>query len=94
MKKELIQVWCIKYALTQGIFQLSGEILDGGYFSEVRNSSGYHFGHFLNKKEYCLSLEDAQAAAEAMRQRKIKSLEKQLEKLKKTEIAIIATKDE
>lgn len=68
-------VWCVKYALTSGIYELKGEINPDEYFCE---DSGNRSGHFLSKNEYRLTLEDAKIAAEELRKRKIKSLEKQL----------------
>ena len=85
MSNELQVAWCIKYALTTGIFELKGRIDPDGYF--VENSSP-GIGHFLGKKDYCLTLEDAKIAAEELRKRKIKSLEKQLAKVMTQQIKI------
>jgi hypothetical protein len=82
---ECIAVWCVKYALTAGIYQLRGRITPDGYFAE--DSSG-RIGHFLSKTEYYLTLEDARIAAEELRQRRIKSLQKQLARIMTQEIKI------
>lgn len=82
---EIITAWCVKYALTAGIYPLKGRIYTDGYFSE---DSGNRIGHFLNKSEYRLTLEDAKIAAEELRQRKIKSLQRQLAKIMTQEVQI------
>lgn len=87
MTKELQTVWCIKYALTTGIYELKGHITADGYFSE---DSGSKPGHFLGKNDYQLTLEKALVAAEELRKRKIKSLEKQLAKVMTQQIKIKA----
>lgn len=85
MAKELQTVWCVKYAPTSGLFELKGRIASSGYFSE---DSGGKIGYFLHKSDYRLTLEDAKAAAEELRKRKIKSLEKQLAKVATQQIKI------
>lgn len=85
MSEELQVVWCIKYALTTGIFELKGYIRPGGYFFE---DSGSRIGHSLSKNEYQLTLERAMVAAEELRKRKIKSLEKQLARVATQQIKI------
>ena len=84
-------VWCVKYALTAGIYELKGEINPDGYFGE---DSGSRIGHFLSKNEYRLTLEDAKTAAEELRQRKIKSLQKQLANVMTKEIQIKSWADQ
>lgn len=85
MAKELQTVWCVRYALTSGLFELKGHITSGGYFSE---DCGGKIGYFLNKSDYRLTLEDAKAAAEELRKRKIKSLERQLAKVATQQIKV------
>lgn len=85
---DSITVWCVKYALTTGLYQLQGKITPDGYFSE---GSGYRLGRFLHKNDYRLTLEDAKVAAEELRKRKIKSLEKQLGKVMTQQIKIKST---
>ena len=82
---EIITVWCVKYALTNGIFQLKGEVNPDGYFHE---DCANRLGYCLSKNEYRLTLEDAKIAAEELRKRKIKSLEKQLSNVMTKEIRI------
>lgn len=86
MDKE-ITVWCVKYALTTGIYELKGRIAPDGYFSE-RSGFNSKIGHFLSKNDYRLTLKDARSAAEELRKRKIKSLERQLAKVMTQKIAV------
>lgn len=82
---ESVTVWCVKYALTAGLYELKGRVTPDGYFAE---DSGSSVGHFLHKDDYRLTLEDAKAAAEDLRRRKIKSLEKQLARVVTQQIKI------
>jgi hypothetical protein len=78
-------VYCIKYALTSGILRLEGEISPDGYFKQFP----YHLcGHHLSRNDYRLTIEEAKDAAEALRKRKIASLEKQLEKVRSQTIKL------
>lgn len=77
--KEQITAYVTKYALTKGITEQKGEI-----------SSYDTFGYKVNgwyssviKNDYSLTLEDAKKQAEQKRLKKIASLEKQIQKLKK-----------
>lgn len=90
MPEELQTVWCVKYALTIGLFQLKGRIAPAsdGYFSYFSKGSSGKLGRFLNEDDYRLTLEDAKAAAEELRKRKIKSLERQLAKVATQQIKI------
>lgn len=85
MTEELQTVWCVKYALTTGLYQLKGRITVDGYFAE---DAPRRIGHFLSKNEYRQTLEDAKAAAEELRDRKIKSLERQLAKVATQQIKV------
>lgn len=70
-----MKYWITKYALTQGIFELEAE--DRG--DEMIKGKGYdyfHAGEFFSDKENAIK------KAELMREKKIKSVEKQLQKLK------------
>jgi hypothetical protein len=75
-----VTVYCTKYALTTGIFQLTGEITATGNFTEA---SGFQLGHYLSRAEYRLSREDAIADFEKRRAANIASLRKQIAKLEK-----------
>lgn len=67
-----------KYCLTSGIVIFEGEtVKEGKYFSGIHE--GVRF--FLDSKDCFDSLNDAVKDAEIKREKKIKSLEKQINKL-------------
>lgn len=72
---DLQTVWCVKYALTRGVFEVQGEFSSGGFF--VQDGC-----YFLSSRYYCLSLSDALIAAEKLRTARISSLKKQIARLK------------
>ena len=85
-----MKVWITKYALTDGISE--GEIIAkhsvlecGMIESKIKylckNSDGDHF--YLESDDFCDSLKSALKKAEEMRQKKIDSLKKQIEKLER-----------
>lgn len=81
--KEQVTIYCTKYALTQGIFQLTGHLVENGkYFSE--DASG-RIGIFLNSKEFCFTEEEAMSQFERKKAAKIASARKQLAKLEATQ---------
>ena len=74
------KVWISKYALTQGIYEMEidhmsedGRAVYGKAWTEAYHGEG---------REWHRTKEDAVKRAEEMRIRKIKSLEKQIEKIK------------
>lgn len=70
-------VYCTKYALTQGIIWVSGyEILSGRF---MRNEDGLF--QSLSQNEWARDGSEALELASEMRVRKIKSIEKQRDKL-------------
>ena len=77
-----MKVWITKYALTDGIIE--GEVIgcknDDLVFYDGQIKDG---GEHLRKRfgEWCISKEEAIQKAEEMRQKKIASLKKQIEKL-------------
>lgn len=74
-----MQVYITKYALTKGIEIVEAELSDrvsDNIFTIEKCSRYFHKG------DWCLTKEDAINKAEEMRANKIKSLEKQIEKLK------------
>lgn len=81
MDNTEITVYCTKYALTSGIFSITGEVMQKGkYFRE--STTGGRLGLFLASGEFCLHKETAIKKFEEMKARKIKSLENQIKKLK------------
>ena len=82
---ESVTVYCTKYALTTGIFCLTGRITQDGYFSEA---SGGKIGYFLGRSDYRLNREDAIADFKKRKTAKIASLRKQIAKLEQMEPSI------
>lgn len=80
-----VKIWVIKYALTDGIAELEAEIDHLGYASGHTDNDPTNFSSrfFLSRNEYRTSYKEACLAAYAKRDRKIASLEKQIEALKK-----------
>jgi hypothetical protein len=78
------RVWITKYALTTGLFSgVVRDIADGDpnyVFLQDQNYSVYHLG-----KDCFLTESEAKELAKIMRDKKIKSLEKQIKKLKQME---------
>lgn len=87
MKVET-EVWCVKYALTQGVFKINGFINEHGRF-RCPFMYHQHFLTHLSPKEFDLTLEGAMLKSEAMRKKKIASLRKQIAKLESLEIKLL-----
>jgi len=79
-EEEIVLVWCVKYALTQGLFKVRGTIRENGWFSCLP----YHSS--LSPKEWAATLGEALPLAEGLRQKKIKSLKKQLKRIQEMDI--------
>lgn len=79
MANEKVTVWVTKYALTSGVFEAEAEVVDGyGYIGEtnsLRLQVRIGVTAFFTRSE-------ALANAKQQRDRKVKSLTKQIEKLK------------
>lgn len=81
--KNTTTIWITKYALTMGIYPL--EALDARSTRDtawVEGTGPNEYDQVFHKKEFYHSREDAVARAEELRVKKIKSLEKQIAKLK------------
>ena len=77
-KQKTETVYCIKYALTKGIIRVSGyAIPDSDAF--MRGDTG--MPQYLKKNEWARNGGEALELAGEMKRRKIKSLEKQRDKL-------------
>jgi len=74
-----MEMWISKYALTAGIEKAEGKLTDSDYFCK---SSDYWTSFKVGRDAHA-TLEEANAAAEAARVKKIKSLKKQIEALEK-----------
>lgn len=77
-----MKVWITKYALTQGIIKSEAEDC-GDRMIRVKNENGYFEYYHGEGKEWHKTEESAIEKAEQMRQKKIESLKKQIQKLEK-----------
>lgn len=80
-----MKVWITKYALTRGIIEAeTNEISDDGYCHAYWiDRKGYECDSFLSPRHFEEDKESAIFKAKEMRQKKITSLKKQIEKLEK-----------
>ena len=73
-------VYCTKYALSEGIFKVTGQITEDRYFLE--NPTNLAYSHlFLIRREWHRSWDEAVVDAERRLGRKIDSLKRQIVKL-------------
>ncbi len=79
-----MKAFITKYALTQGILERDGHVSSDDVLCISGNYSNgsFTFTTYYHKGEWFKTKEEAIVKAEEMRQKKIKSLEKQLAKLK------------
>ncbi|WP_025774712.1 hypothetical protein [Clostridium botulinum] len=88
-KKETIDVFISKYALTKGILEKKAIICDNtstDMIEIVKEDKNFSIGveyYHGEGKEWHRTKEDAINKSEEMRNKKIKNLESQIEKLKK-----------
>lgn len=75
-----MKVWITKYALTQGIIEKEAELCES-YDGMIRVSGKFSYYLHGEGKEWHRTKESAIARAEEMRQKKIESLKKQIQKL-------------
>lgn len=76
-----MKVFITKFALTKGIFELEVEDCGGGM---VKGESWHEYFH-REGDQWHKTIESAQAKALEMKDKKIKSLEKQIARVKKLE---------
>lgn len=82
-----MKAFITKYALTQGILEVEGELdRDGEYL--IWKNAGSWMKQYTPKRDFSLSLQDALAVAEQARVKKIASLEKQVTKLRNYETKV------
>lgn len=74
-----MKVWITKYALTKGIFEKEVEGCGDGMAKESEN----HFPTYYHGTEWHVDRQSAIEKSEEMRQKKIASLKKQIEKLER-----------
>ena len=73
----MAKVWVTRYALTDGIMEMKGEIHDDGYF--LPDGDGYWSS--IPKKDWHHTKAEAIARAEEMRIERLKSLDNQIKKI-------------
>lgn len=78
---EMVTIWATKYALTSGVAKYDARISD--HMAIVREPGSLTMFFHGEGKEWHRTRDSAIHRAEEMRLDKIKSLERQLEKLKK-----------
>lgn len=83
MDRNIQTVYITKYALTQGILEVQGEIVDSKGKSFVTwKHIGTRFAQYAHGKDWHTDRAAAVKQAEAMVANKIQSVEKQLKRLK------------
>lgn len=75
-----------KYAMTAGILQVNGEPSKDGDFISFKRNGGPFYTEYAHGKDFHATLEAANLRAEEMRQKKIISAEKSLDKLRKMSV--------
>ena len=78
-----MKVWITKYALTQGIFEIEAEECGMGFPGMIQPKEEHPSHCHEEGKDWHRSKDSAVKRAEEMRQKKISSLRKKLEKLEK-----------
>lgn len=80
-----MKVWITKYALTKGIIEAETDKISNDGFCHAYwiDKNGYKCNSFFHPKYFEKDKESAVSKAEEMRQKKIASLKKQIEKLEK-----------
>lgn len=79
-----MKAYMTKYALTEGIMEIEGGIVDTKYFSTSKNG----LGHFCGPNDWQPTLQAAEKQAEAKRIRKIAALRKQLKRLEEMSFSV------
>ena len=77
-----MKVWITKYALTKGIIEADGELTSSDSVSILSRDLSLPT-HWFYKGDWFSDKESAIQKAEEMRQKKIASLKKQIEKLER-----------
>ena len=80
-----MKVWITKYALTTGIFTINAELRRGGMISFKRTED--HFTEYVHGEgiDWHRTKESASARLSVLKDKKIASLKKQIEKIEKLE---------
>lgn len=77
-----MKVWISKYALTQGIYEVEGEIAESYSKMFCVPKSGKTFAMYFHKPDWYETKAEAIVRAEQMRANKLKALDKQIAKIK------------
>lgn len=75
-----MKVWITKYALTKGIIEVDGELISSDFVS-ILNRGASLPTHWFYKGDWHSDKQSAIKKAEEMRQKKIESMKKQIQKL-------------
>ena len=82
--EETITAWVTKYALTEGVVKVLGKVN-----SEYSKMLNFGWSFYANNQEWFRCEQDALDRAATMRANKIKSLEKQLAKMRVLKIQVV-----
>lgn len=82
MKEVKKTIYITKYALTQGVIKCDAKIKSNG--NAYGKPDGWMSASLFFEKEFEYSIEDAESSFEELKNTKLRSLEKQIEKVKKS----------
>lgn len=83
-----MRAFITKYALTQGILEVEGELDHDGEYLIWKNADSW-IKQYTHKRDFCLALEEALAVAESARVKKLQSLDKQIKRLSSASIKVV-----
>lgn len=84
-----MKAFITKYALTQGILEVEGELDTKGEYLHWKEDGSW-LRQFTHRRHFCATLMEALAVAETMRVKKVSSLEKACARLRSLEIKVSA----
>jgi len=76
-----MEIYITKYALTKGIIKADCDITSS--FSAIYKPEGSDYETFISRAHWCINRQEAVREANLMRDRKIESLEKQINNIRK-----------
>lgn len=79
----MVKVFITKYALTYGIYETEGDLIRDDDMFVQRAESPNSFDQYFHGKDFHADKESAILRAEEMRAAKLKSLQKQIDKIQK-----------
>ena len=83
-----MKIYIFKYALTKGIIEVEANVDENGYASYKENGSLFSAGR--QGVSWATSLDEAVSMSEAMRNKKIRSLQKQILKLETKQLKVVS----